>query len=178
MIPLSEPELLRRAQTGPPVERDAAFGEIYESFRERTFALCFHLTGNLADAEDAFQDTFLAIHQGLPGFQGLSKLSTWIYRIAIRTAFRVKSRRKTAIQPSPQPSAAVSAVDTAIRKEEMEKLSRALAGLSADHRVILSLFALEGLSHGEVSEILGIPVGTVWSRVHAARKSLAAELGR
>jgi RNA polymerase sigma-70 factor (ECF subfamily) len=171
-----EAEFVRRVQAGSPEERKAVFGEIYESLRERTFALCFHLTGNSADAEDAFQEAFLAVYRGLRGFQGLSKLSTWVYRIAIRAAFRVKSRRRTSPRLPPSPMTVASAADSVIRNEETKKLSRVLAALSADHRVILSLFALQGLSHHEVAEILGIPVGTVWSRVHLARKSLASAL--
>jgi RNA polymerase sigma-70 factor, ECF subfamily len=177
MAPPADADLVHRAQTGSLAEREAAFGEIYESLRKRTFALCAHLTGDLSDAEDAFQEAFLAVHQGLSGFQGLSTLSTWVYRIAIRAAFRVKARRRTRSLSPAKAAMAAPTVEAAIQNEETKKLSRALAALSADHRVILSLFALEGLSHQEVAQILGIPEGTVWSRVHLARKSLAAALG-
>ena len=53
----------------------------------------------------------------------------------------------------------------------------ALASLGAEHRAVLSLFAVEGLRHAEIAEVLGIPEGTVWSRLHIARKLLAAALG-
>ena len=62
------------------------------------------------------------------------------------------------------------------KRERSRQLARALARLSADHRTVLALFSLDGLSHREIAETLGIPEGTVWSRLHLARKKLAAEL--
>lgn len=61
-------------------------------------------------------------------------------------------------------------------RQEAERLHRAMQTLSADHRAVLSLFALDGLSHARIAEVLGIPEGTVWSRLHLARKRLRAAL--
>ena len=58
-----------------------------------------------------------------------------------------------------------------------EKLSSAMDRLSAEHRIVISLFAVDGLKHAEIAGILGVPEGTVWSRLHAARERLAQELG-
>jgi RNA polymerase sigma-70 factor (ECF subfamily) len=62
-------------------------------------------------------------------------------------------------------------------RDEARRATAALARLPAEPRALLSLFAIEGLSHAEVAEILGVPEGTVWSRLHAARKALLAEMG-
>lgn len=165
------------AMPGIPVRTDAkaTFTEIFEAFRKPVLGLCLHLTGNGADAEDATQEVFLAVFQALPKFRGESKLSTWIYRIAIRTAFRVKAKRPKTEPLEREPEAPPGA-DPAIERENARRLSQALVRLSAEHRVVLALFAIEGLSHREISELLGIPEGTVWSRLHAARKKLASEL--
>ena len=170
-----ESALLVRARDRSAEEREAAFNEVFERFRGRVLSLCLHLTGSTTDAEDAAQEVFLAIFRDLPTFRGESRLSTWIYRIAVRIAFRVKAkhpRRTILLELDP----AVETPDPAIQQERSRQLAGALARLSADHRTVLALFSLDGLSHREVAETLGIPEGTVWSRLHLARKKLAAEL--
>jgi RNA polymerase sigma-70 factor (ECF subfamily) len=62
-------------------------------------------------------------------------------------------------------------------EREAPGLAEAMNRLTADHRIVLSLFAVEGLTHTRIAEILGVPEGTVWSRLHTARRRLAAELG-
>lgn len=164
------------ARLREPSTRAAAFDDLFAALREQVFAVCLHVTGNAADADDALQETFLAVHAGLAKFRGESRLSTWIHRIAIRSAIRVRARRR--------PADDVHAVDPPARGpdpvlagELAGRVAAAMESLSAEHRVIISLFAVDGLAHAEIAEILGVPEGTVWSRLHAARKRLAAELG-
>jgi RNA polymerase sigma-70 factor, ECF subfamily len=173
-----EASLLRRARATSAEERGAAQHRVFELFRERVFALCLHILGNRADAQDAVQDTFVSVFGALERFRGESRLSTWIYRITLREALRHKSRRRQSesiddAMPAPDGG------DPAIRREQREqreRLSRALDRLSAEHRTVLSLFAIDGLSHREIADVLGVPEGTIWSRLHGARKRLAAEL--
>ncbi len=150
------------------------FEEIFATYRTRVLALCLHVTAHEADAEDAVQDTFVAVLRGLSRFRGECEISTWIYRIAIRSALRVRARRpKTAsldVDPAIEPG------DPALRREDARRVRVALSRLSSAHRVALALSSLKGLSHREIAETLGIPEGTVWSRLHLARKKLAAEL--
>ncbi|MGE0870638.1 MAG: RNA polymerase sigma factor [Kofleriaceae bacterium] len=164
--------LIEQARSGPHAQRTRAFETLIEELRRPLFALCLHLTGSRADAEDALQDTLLAIHDGLPGFRGDARLFTWAYRIATRIAFRIKARRRRADSLDHDPMDATVA-DPAARSQARE-LARAMDSLSADHRLVLSLFAIDGLSHREIADILGVPEGTVWSRLHAARKKVAA----
>lgn len=169
-----EAALLVSARASSPAQREEAFSEVFEAFRKPVLALCFHLTGRRADAEDAAQDVFLVVFRGLPKFRGESRLSTWIYRIAIRTAFRTKARL-----PKTEPLLAEPAgesKDPSLERERRLQVRTALARLSADHRTVLALFSLDGLSHREIAATLGIPEGTVWSRLHLARKKLAEEL--
>jgi RNA polymerase sigma-70 factor, ECF subfamily len=140
------------------------------------FALCLHLTGNVADAEDALQEVFLAIHQGIGRFRGESRLFTWIYRIAIRIALRVKASRPQESKELKVDPIATTEHDPIVAREESERVFSALSRLSANHRVVISLFAIEGLSHKEIAAILGVPEGTVWSCLHHARKNLASLL--
>lgn len=91
--PAAETALVSRVVGGAPTERDDAFAALYDALRGQVFGVCVNVTGNAADAEDAVQETFVAVHDALPRFAGRSRLSTWVHRIAIRSALRVGSRR-------------------------------------------------------------------------------------
>lgn len=146
--------------------------DIDAALSRRLLALCLHLCGNAADAEDALQDTLLALH--VARFRGDSSVGTFAYRIALRTALRIKSRGLRGAEPSMEPATSgAGAIEAAA---DAAKVLRAMALLPAEQRAVLSLFALEGLKHKEIAEILGVPEGTVWSRLHAARKRLQVEL--
>jgi len=174
-----ERALLAAAVSSDPREREAAQTRIFEVFREPLFRLCLHLCGNRATAEDALQESFVSVFRALPGFRADARLSTWMYRIAVREALRHRAREAARrVEGMEEEPAAPFEGDPAIRREESEALRRALGQLSADHRAVLSLFAVDGLSHREIGEILGVPEGTIWSRLHAARKRLAASMSQ
>lgn len=151
-----------------------SFDEVFAQTNGRVLGLCLHLTGNRADAEDAAQETYLSVTKALKRFRGEAHVSTWVYRIAIRAALRVKSRRPRTEPLDVEPT--VEARDPALDHERARQIRRALSRLSFEHRTVLALFSLDGLSHREIAKTLGIPEGTVWSRIHLARKKLAAEL--
>ncbi len=146
--------------------------DIDAALSRRLLALCLHLCGNAADAEDALQETLLALH--VARFRGESSVETFAYRVALRIALRIKSRRGPAAGPSGEPaSSGAGAIEAAA---DAAKVLRAMARLPTEQRAVLSLFALEGLKHKEIAEVLGVPEGTVWSRLHSARKRLQIEL--
>jgi RNA polymerase sigma-70 factor (ECF subfamily) len=167
--------LLRATRSTSAAERGAAQQRVFELFRDRVLALCVHILGGVDDAHDAVQDTFVLVFGGLDGFRGEARLSTWIYRITLREALRHRARRRP-IEPLDDAIPAPDSGDPAIRREQRERLSRALDRLSAEHRMVLSLFAIDGMSHREIADVLSVPEGTIWSRLHGARKRLAAEL--
>jgi RNA polymerase sigma-70 factor (ECF subfamily) len=183
LAPEREAALLAAIRGPSETTRQTAFQELFTAFHAPLLGLCAHLTADRAEAEDALQEVFLALHRALPGFRGESKLSTWVYRIALRTALQVRARRPRdttsldAQSPAMEvPDAGVAPDRLASARQESARLARAMERLSPEHRAVLSLFALEGLSHAEVAEALGIPLGTVWSRLHLARKKLLAAL--
>jgi len=146
--------------------------DIDAALSRRLLALCLHLCGNAADAEDALQETLLALH--VARFRGESSVETFAYRVALRIALRIKSRRRPTGELSGEPAASgAGAIEAAA---DAAKVLRAMARLPTEQRAVLSLFALEGLKHKEIAEVLGVPEGTVWSRLHAARKRLQMEL--
>lgn len=164
------------AARGKAEERGRAFDALFRALRKPVLALCLHLTGRRDDAEDALQETFLSVHRALPRFRAEARVSTWVYRIALRAALRVRARRPEPREPETEP--AHDGEPAMAARLEARRLAAALGRLPAEQRAVISLFAVEGLTHREIAEVLGVPEGTVWSRLHAARKRLAAELGR
>jgi RNA polymerase sigma-70 factor (ECF subfamily) len=151
------------------------FEQVYADCHRKVQALCVHLLGNSADAQDAFQDVFMAVAQALPGFRGESAVTTWVHRIAIRTALRHRTRR-TARQTDELDDKLPAGSDPIAAHAGTDRIARAMARLSFEHRVVLALFGVAGLTHAEISDTLGIPEGTVWSRLHHAKKQLATQL--
>lgn len=170
--PALEAELLAELARGA---QKAVFDRVFRALREPVFAVCLNITANRSDAQDATQETFVSAYRALPAFRGEARLSTWLFRIAIRAALRIRARRSPA-EPLADEPAAPSNPNPGVAREQRERLLAGLASLSADHRVVLALFAIDGLSHRDIAETLGIPEGTVWSRLHLARKRLAATL--
>ena len=117
----------------------------------------------------------MALHRALPGFQGASRLTTWVYRIALRASFRARARRQEGGRLDPETSAGGGEAAMTNRDEALRAIA-ALSRLPAGPRAVLSLFALDGISHREIADILGIPESTVWSRLHAARRLLIQSL--
>lgn len=171
---VDEAALVRRLQTRSR-ERDAAFAELFAAYGARVFTVCRHLVRSRADAEDATQETFVALWRALPSFRGDSALGTFIHRIAVRTAIKQRERsvRHSALRVAPPPPADGDALES---RQEEARLWAAVEQLTLEQRTVLALFAVDGLGHREIAAILGVPEGTVWSRLHTARKRLAALL--
>jgi RNA polymerase sigma-70 factor (ECF subfamily) len=173
----TETRILDRAR-GDAEGRRLAGDEIFRSFRAPVLGLCLHLTGRRSDAEDAVQEVFLAVHRALPRFRGEARLSTWVYRIAIRAALAQRGAHgaRPPDESLDESLSVPSGEADLIARDRARRLVVAMDQLAIEHRTILSLFAVEGMSHKEISDVLGIPEGTVWSRLHAARKELAHAL--
>jgi RNA polymerase sigma-70 factor (ECF subfamily) len=157
-------------------ESGADLSAVYREHYPRVVRLAAAMTGDRDAACDIAQDVFIAVLRGLPDFRGDAALGTWIYRITLRTAARHTARRRRHVAPSvdadelPGDASAEAAA-------ELAELLRALAGLPLASRSVLSLIAIEGLSQEAAAEILGLPIGTVWSRLSAARRQLQESLG-
>jgi RNA polymerase sigma-70 factor, ECF subfamily len=151
---------------------DVAFAELFAAYRQRVFTICRHLTRSRADAEDVTQEVFVALLRALPGFRGESSLATFIHRIAVRLA--IKQRLRTIRHDQLRVTHTAPATDAHDARETNQRLWLAMEQLSIEQRTVLALFAVDGLSHREIAAVLGIPEGTVWSRLHSARKRLSA----
>jgi len=169
-------ELLARVLEG---DHDA-FDQIMRNHEDRVFSVCLRIMGNREHALDATQETFLTAFRKASQFKGNAALGTWIYRIAVNTCYdhlRKQKRRRADPMPDrldPADHSAEDAVESAGLRPEIE---RALAAISPEFRSAVVLSDIEGMSLPEVAEVLGVPVGTVKSRVFRGRRLLATELG-
>jgi RNA polymerase sigma-70 factor (ECF subfamily) len=168
-----ERELVRRFQRGEP----GSFEALYDRYGNRVYRFCFRLCGHTADAEDLAQEVFVAAYQGLERFEGRSTLATWLFRIAL---FRWK-RLRGAHHPETVPldealEVAATAPDPAFVGVERLLLDQALAALPPDLHEAFLLVKVEGLKYREAAVVLGLPQGTVQSRVHEAMVRMRAVL--
>ena len=176
----AEAQVLARALEGSRPEREAACRELYQALRPRVWKVCLQLCAERALAEDAMQNAFLAVFRNLGSFRGEAQLSTWVYRVAIREALALRASRPPAperlerAEALPGHDAPLDAQVAA--KQRARATQAAFQTLSAEHQTVLSLFAVEGLRHRQIAEVLGVPEGTVWYRLHEARKALQAKL--
>lgn len=144
--------------------------DIVRDHYDRVYRLALSLSGRPADADDIAQEVFVAVIRGLPQFRGDAKVSTWIYRIAIRAAMRWRARHPHQ-ETLPE---SLTANDQTVPLD----LINAINALPVTSRIVISLVSVEGLTHAEAGEVLGVAEGTVSSRLHTARKQLAARLNR
>ncbi len=166
------------------------FKKIYDEYYRRIVQYLTRILGP-NDAEDIAQDVFDKINSGLGGFQGKSKLSTWIYRIATNTVIdRWRSAAyknvtvHNAFEGTADPKAQSvlgdhkpPAIDqVVIRKEMSECVNEFIANLPPDYKTVIVLSELEGLANKEIAEILGISINNVKTRLHRARAELKKAL--
>jgi RNA polymerase sigma-70 factor, ECF subfamily len=172
-----EREILALARSVRPEDRGRALERLVSAVHAPLLAVCANVTRHRADAEDALQETYLAVHRALPAFRGEARLGTWVYRIALRAAVRQRARGRRHVTEPLGVDPADPRAGTISRTGDADRLDRALATLSAEHRAVLALFCVEEHTHEQIADVLGLPVGTVWSRLHHARKRLAEALG-
>ena len=158
-------ELLRRGRSDP-----AAFRALVDAHAQYLYGVAHALTRNNADAEDLVQETLLGAIRGT--FRGESSVRTWLVRILVNRAAMLRRTRKRKPAQELSGDVAGSATPQAAGVDAKLDLTAMLAELSEDHREVLILRELEGLSYEEIAEVLGVPRGTVESRLHRARQEL------
>jgi len=180
-MPVDEEALLRACARGESKARAA----LYERYRGRVYGLAVRLLGDRTEAEDAAQDVFVRLFERAASYRGASSVSTWIYRVTVNHCLNLLRRRRLLrILPLPARAGAhvegnpVSPqVESAERSEEIGRLHEALGALPPKLRAAVVLRDLEGLSHREIARVLGVPEGTVMSRIARGRARLRARFG-
>jgi RNA polymerase sigma-70 factor (ECF subfamily) len=162
-------------------QRDA-FGELVTRYQARLFNAALRLVQSPDDAADVVQDAFLNAFQSLRTFKGDAEFFTWLYRIAFNTAISLKRKKRpalsleahageTGIDPD-DPSEYVRPGAALERSEDERELGAAIARLSPEHREVLLMKDIDGLKYEDIAELLGVPIGTIRSRLHRARLEL------
>jgi RNA polymerase sigma-70 factor (ECF subfamily) len=162
--------------------KTAAFGALVGRYQDRLYNTVYRLVNNAEDALDVVQEAFLHAYQSLDSFKGDAQFFTWLYRIAVNTAISHKRKRRIVARiDGPNGPGAAEPFDPsplsypghALEQAEQEqRVHRALARLSPEHRTVLVMKELDGQKYEEIADALGVPIGTVRSRLHRARLEL------
>ena len=181
---MAEAEFLQRLKAGDA----ASFNELVMLHRNRVINTCYRFLLNRKDAEDISQEVFIEVYQSIRSFRGQSKLSTWIYRIAVtRSLDELKKRkRKKRISSIGRALhldevadwiAGGSLPDEGIREQERtDAISRALSALPDNQRVAFTLSKIDGFTNQEIAEIMNTTKIAVESLVSRAKGKVSAEL--
>lgn len=172
---MSEPDLIARVLGGDRV----AARDLYDAHSPRVYGLAFRLTGDAQLARECTQDTFVRAFKQLSRFRGDSALSTWLYRITVSvvTDATRKVRRLREREVEVEDWHHVDAPTGGIDPELRLRLHRAIDALPEIYRVTVIMHDLEGYTHQEIAEVMGVAEGTCKSRLFLARAQLRAALG-
>ncbi len=157
----------------------AAFGVLVERHERRVYNLALRMTGREEDARDATQDAFLTALRKLSSFRGEAAFTTWMHRVTVNACYDLLRKRSRAPlldrteEHEPEPSPAPDHADASDLSIDVQ---RALLEVPEDYRAVMILHDVQDLPYEEVAEIVGIPVGTVKSRLHRGRIALARAL--
>lgn len=169
---LSEDELIEGCRKGGRAFQKA----LYDRYCRKMLVVCLRYSKTTAEAEDIVQEGFVKVFQGLKDFRREAKLDTWITRIMVNTALNVQ-RKKLYLYPM------VDVTEIVLPEEEMSisgihvtQLLEMIQSLPQGCQIVFNLFAIEGYSHKEIAEMLGISEGTSKSQFARAKSLLQAKL--
>jgi RNA polymerase sigma-70 factor (ECF subfamily) len=188
-IPFDDAVLVRQCVRGDLT----AFEPLVVKYQDRIYNLCWRMCGDRQAAEDLTQEAFLKAFESLGTFRGASGFFTWLYRIATNLAlsYRRTERRQIHLAAGEQwddmPSQAArlhravreadGQPDAAVEREEVCRVVwQAIQELDDEHRSVVVLRDMEGLDYAEMAEVLGVPTGTIKSRLHRARMAIRERL--
>ena len=166
-------ELVERAIAG---DRDA-YAELARTLIGRLYAVAFLILRNQAQAEDATQEALVAAWRDLSSLRDPDRFGAWLHQLLVHSCYREarRGRRRWAIESEVRETA-VPALDPSIDIADRDELERGFRRLDADQRTVLVLHYYLGLSLDEAADALGIPPGTVRSRLHRATRAMRAAL--
>ena len=169
--------LVKRAQKGD----STALEELLFAYEKRVYNIALRYMGSEADAYDMAQEALIKIYKRIKAFKGDSSFSSWVYRITVNTCLDgLRRRKKNVVSFESTIEAGASYSDeqndtpeeSAVRKELQGRVQQAINTLSADHKSVIILRDINGLSYEEVAVLLSVSVGTVKSRINRARQKL------
>jgi RNA polymerase sigma-70 factor (ECF subfamily) len=178
-VDYDEPSLVERARRGDP----AAFEALVNQHAVYVYNLAFRVAQDAQEAEDLAQETFLRAWQGLAHFRGQARFATWLYRIQANLFYNRWPRLRRDLASLPveaaafEPIPAEQGVEAAVvSAEERAAVHAAIDRLSPAYRVLITLRHLQEMSYEEIAQTLNLPLGTVKTGIHRARRELQQAL--
>ena len=180
----TDEQLVERALAG---DREA-FGEVVRRWERKIYALAYGLTGNVEEARDAAQETFIAAYRNLQGFRGEAKVSSWLHRIAVNQCItrqrRARVRAETALDEEVEAAgedflrsgARESPAHATESEERAAAVRRAVASLPQDLREVVLMKEFEDLTFQQIADALDIPLSTAKNRLYTALRQLRMRL--
>ena len=163
-------DLVSRAQRGD----EAAFGELATSLVDRLFAVAFRILRDSDTSNDATQEALVKIWRELPALRDTDRFDAWSYRILVNACYaEIRRVRRPPPMTLPMPVEAYDPLGAIVDREQLE---RGFDRLPAEQRAALVLQHYLDLSLSDIADVMGVPVGTVRSRLHYARESMRAAL--
>lgn len=183
---MNELEIIEKIKQG----KSEYFKEFVDKYKNMVFRICFGFVKNKEDAEDITQEVFFTIYKNIKDFKFESKISTWIYRIAVnRSLNHIRKRKlsrmfnKISLKEESKSeeieipaSEDFSADFKIIAKEKKNIISKTLNRLPSNQRVAFTLYNIEGFTYEEIAEIMGCSISAVESRIHRAKMNLQKKL--
>ncbi|RPJ34853.1 MAG: sigma-70 family RNA polymerase sigma factor [Verrucomicrobiaceae bacterium] len=184
--PDPDQDLVTRAREGDT----RAFDALILKYGDKLYGLVYHMTSHKEDTHDLLQEIFARAYQSLKSFRGSSSFYTWIYQIAVNLTLNFLKKRKR------RSGLSLNELDSAIHQDpalidstheanperqtnlnELQvKLNEAMQKLSEPHRMVVTMFDIQGMSHGEIAKVLKTSEGTIRSRLHYAHLQLQSAL--
>ncbi len=184
--PDPDQELVTRAQKG----ETQAFDALILKYGDKLYGLVYNMTSHKEDTHDLLQEIFARAYQSLGKFRGSSTFYTWIYQIAVNLTlnFLKKKKRRAGVSLNDMEGTAQTdpaLIDTTHEgnperqtnlNELQVRLDEAMVKLSDAHRMVVTMFDIQGMSHGEIAKIMNTSEGTIRSRLHYAHQQLQSVL--
>lgn len=185
MLEINEEKLIEKAKLGDK----EAFGQLIMKHERRVYNVALQMVKNEEDAKDIAQDALIKVYRNINKFSGKSSFTTWIHRVTMNTALDALRKKKSRKEKDTysldermevnkdsdihlRTSQADMPEDVLLRQERKDALEDALQELKEDHRSVIVLREIQGLSYQEIAEVLETSEGTVKSRINRGRKKL------
>lgn len=163
--------------------------EVYDAHVEFVWSALVRLGVPASDADDATQEVFLVVHRRLEDFEGRASLRSWVYGICLRVASNHRRKRRTqrdSVSPHDDGNELASSLPSSTRDPEEQLadhqarlvVEAALASLAPEQQLMIVMFEIDDLSGKEIATTLGLPLGTVHSRLHRARDAFRVAVER